>query len=470
VQQRLFVRVIDGGIFVPASPEYLTTYVLLEQEDWFEKEIRYVRRFLLPGMRVIDVGASYGVYTLAMARAAAPGGSVWAFEPANGTLALLRDTVAANELKHVRVCPVALSNHDGEGFLDVRGNSELNNLVPVKTPSTEQVRTATLDAQHAAHAMGDIDFIKLDAEGEELRIIEGGQRFFSHQSPLVMFELKAGEGTNSELLPKFRELGYQIFRLIGPDTMLAPVDDDEPVDAFELNLFACKPGRAAHLAGRGLLVERPAPTSTRVPGSGVKYWKSLPFTAALPLPDVPLDHPTMVWADHYEVWRNARNSPAQRYAGLQAAQGIFTATADQSLINLAIHARVCLEAGARDLAVQIIKQLLARARQDADLGTGLLWSPSARFDAIPPVGSPRDWLIASAVHAIACEAQHSAYFAGAKLLPMLEWLQSTPYADAATERRRQLQAMRSGRQAGAIPCPLLTVAGPEHLNPQLWGG
>jgi hypothetical protein len=43
--------------------------VLLEQEDWFEKEIAFVRRLLRSGMRAVDIGANYGTYTLAMARA-----------------------------------------------------------------------------------------------------------------------------------------------------------------------------------------------------------------------------------------------------------------------------------------------------------------------------------------------------------------------------------------------------------------
>jgi hypothetical protein len=42
--------------------------VLIEQEDWFEKEICFVRRLLQPGMRAADIGANYGTCTLAMAR------------------------------------------------------------------------------------------------------------------------------------------------------------------------------------------------------------------------------------------------------------------------------------------------------------------------------------------------------------------------------------------------------------------
>ena len=57
----------NARLCVPRALDQITPYVLLEQEDWFEEEIRFVRRWLGPGMRVIDVGANYGVYTVAAA-------------------------------------------------------------------------------------------------------------------------------------------------------------------------------------------------------------------------------------------------------------------------------------------------------------------------------------------------------------------------------------------------------------------
>src|SRR4029077_2048450 len=62
---------ISGGakICVPDSVTLITPYVLQEQEDWFEDEVRFVRRLLRPGMAVVDVGASFGIFTMTMASA-----------------------------------------------------------------------------------------------------------------------------------------------------------------------------------------------------------------------------------------------------------------------------------------------------------------------------------------------------------------------------------------------------------------
>ena len=63
------LKLVDGvRIVVPDSLNLITTYVLREQEDWFEDEIKFLRHLIKPGQRVIDIGANYGVYTLAMAK------------------------------------------------------------------------------------------------------------------------------------------------------------------------------------------------------------------------------------------------------------------------------------------------------------------------------------------------------------------------------------------------------------------
>ena len=57
---------------VPPRLDSITTYVLLEQETWFEKELNFLRHWLKPGMTAIDIGANLGIYALPMARWVGP--------------------------------------------------------------------------------------------------------------------------------------------------------------------------------------------------------------------------------------------------------------------------------------------------------------------------------------------------------------------------------------------------------------
>ena len=43
----------DVSICVPDTIDLLTPYVLLEQEDWFEDEMGFVRRLLQPGAKAV---------------------------------------------------------------------------------------------------------------------------------------------------------------------------------------------------------------------------------------------------------------------------------------------------------------------------------------------------------------------------------------------------------------------------------
>jgi hypothetical protein len=48
---------------------------------------------------------------------------------------------------------------------------------------------------------------------------------------------------------------YSSYRLVPGLNVLVPLDKDELVDGYLLNLFSCKPDRATKLADRGFLVD-----------------------------------------------------------------------------------------------------------------------------------------------------------------------------------------------------------------------
>jgi hypothetical protein len=81
---------------VPGRLDSITTYVLLEQESWFEKALGFLSRWLKRGMTAIDIGANLGVYSLPMARLVGPEGRVFAYEPGSEARSLLARSRAIN--------------------------------------------------------------------------------------------------------------------------------------------------------------------------------------------------------------------------------------------------------------------------------------------------------------------------------------------------------------------------------------
>ena len=92
-------------------------------------------------------------------------------------------------------------------------SSELNALGD--SGAGETVRITSLDREDATRDWPSPDFVKIDAEGEEERIVSGGRNFFARHSPLIMFEIKAGEKVNEHLRALFPTMGYRLFRQLG---------------------------------------------------------------------------------------------------------------------------------------------------------------------------------------------------------------------------------------------------------------
>ncbi len=437
----------DVIIAVPSRIDLLTPYVLLEQENWFEDEIVFLAGCIGEGARVVDIGANYGSYSLSLARAAGPSGRVWSVEPASQTAAYLRKSIEINEFENVTVIQKALSNKAGTARLSVEANSELNSIAQGGSGgASEEVPLDTLDAVAAEHAWTGIDFLKLDAEGEEERILEGAPAFLRDANPLVMFEIKHGDRLHLQLVEKFRAAGFEPYLLVPGLGLLSPFDVSQAVDLFCLNLFACKPERAALLERQGVLTRAQATVA-----------KADPF-------------------DHFRAAHEKTNAAGLRLAHLRAAYSGLAQlnTSRPDAWTLSSCARVARELGLRLRAVELMNEALTLALQDArGAPPARHLAPVPAFDAIDPGSRPGEWLKASLLDGLIELSSFSTYYArGTPLqqptLDRLEALKDSGFMRAPMERRRQLLRVGCGLQPGPVPDPLLAEDRADNLNPGLW--
>ena len=264
ISSPLFLMMPDGvEIAVPPRLRCMTTYVLLEQGDWFEQDIVFLRHALQPGMKVIDVGANFGVYTLSIARTIGPQGQLWAFEPAADTADYLAQSLDKNNFQHVHLIRAALSAHEGEGLLFHDRREELFQVDLAGAMGTapgqhETIALQNLDGLMARLEHPVIDFIKIDAEGHEIEILKGGLGFFTEQHPVVMLEIIAPDGgTNLDLVDAFRAAGYEFFELLPGPGILVPTNEANINRILPLNVYALKPAFASDWVARGLLALDP---------------------------------------------------------------------------------------------------------------------------------------------------------------------------------------------------------------------
>ena len=278
----------DILVTVPSSLQLMTPYILIEQQDWFEDEIKFLRKIIKSGQKIIDIGANYGLYTLSMAVKTGGKGKVWAFEPTSYVADCLGKSIAANNLSNIELIKAGLSDHTGTAKFFTSPNSELNSLHPDNAEGNfETIDLLTLDECAEKYNWKEIDFIKLDAEGEEIHIVDGGKNTLTALSPLIMFELKHGDKLNLPLIEKMEEYSYKSYYLVSELDLLVPFYKDKPFDGFQLNLFCCKEDKAADLENEGLLISS-SPENIHSPNEvdinemiWKKYISKLPFSNSL---------------------------------------------------------------------------------------------------------------------------------------------------------------------------------------------
>jgi FkbM family methyltransferase len=200
-------------------------------------ETRLVQALLRPGMTVIDVGANVGYYTLIAARLVGPGGLVHSFEPNGVVREQLQANVHRNGFTNVRAHDSAVARHTGHVKFYVstnRENSGTSSIVPGAGLAEEgvDVPCISLDDFATELAPRSIDLLKIDIEGAELDVFEGGRRLLGGPAaPDLLFESFKVE----RLLDLLGELGYQVRRLhYTLRNGLELPRSDEPID----NIFA----------------------------------------------------------------------------------------------------------------------------------------------------------------------------------------------------------------------------------------
>lgn len=394
----------DGGcLVVPESPKVLTTYVFLEQGRWFEKEVSFLCKAARPGDMVLDIGANIGAYSVPLALRLGDSGLVVAYEPGQESRKFLAASVTENRLRNVVVKPEALSSNGGQAFLAHGSSGEFNSIQnSCKDGATgEQVALTTLDEEARRNSWSHIDLVKIDAEGQEARILAGGASFFSSYSPLVMFEVLHGGERSEHLRWMFIALGYRIFRLAGYGDYLVAMDNDEEPATLQLNLFAAKKVTVERLASENLLVCEHVPhaMSEIEHKVAVEQYCRLPFSREFDISAEDLDSAEVGEALVAFAFSRSPAVPAtRREAALRYAIGVLQelCATGPTITRLLTLARFSTAMASRSDALAAIERArsLCLAAPESLVIDEPFMPVLERFERLSANGSEAEWLIA----------------------------------------------------------------------------
>jgi FkbM family methyltransferase len=141
---------------------------------------------------ILDVGANIGCTTILFAQLAK---RVVAFEPTPRTFRHWKANIAASGHQNVVGWNYALGAEEKSSMVAYAESNRAGAFVMDKTApglgATAVVDVKRLDDVMATLGVGVIDFMKLDVEGYEHRVIEGGWQCISRNRPVIQLELNS---------------------------------------------------------------------------------------------------------------------------------------------------------------------------------------------------------------------------------------------------------------------------------------
>ncbi len=182
----------------------------------------------------LDIGANIGLISLYVASKVLDA-HIYAFEPGDNQSELFSITIFANQLgERIKLFRQGVSNisgrtnfvsHEdwascGDGLINTGRGEKFKNI---------EIDVVTLDEWWAGIGKPMINVIKIDTEGAELFILDGGHYFIQHCQPVIFLEisllnLKNYPYNHRDIYVWFEQNGYDLFSLSGGKCTLNNLD------------------------------------------------------------------------------------------------------------------------------------------------------------------------------------------------------------------------------------------------------
>lgn len=187
-------------------------------------------RVLLSGIKInsiCDIGAHHGDISLKLSTLF-PESKIYSFEPYSQSYEALKKKVEINS----NIVPVncALSSSNGEMNLYINTQDSTNSLSPTgemgkkyqswqtETLSTEIVRVLTLNSWAKQNSIKEIELLKLDVQGFELKVLQGAEDYLKSTVRLIYTEIEFVKIYKEnclyfELEGYLRQFSFELFQL-----------------------------------------------------------------------------------------------------------------------------------------------------------------------------------------------------------------------------------------------------------------
>jgi FkbM family methyltransferase len=197
---------INTLFYLPDRRDYIEQKIIVDNKFYEQDRLNYVSKFINKNSVVLDVGSNIGNHTLFFSNVL-NAKKVYSFEPQKYVFNILKKNVKINHLdQSVELFNLALgeSSSNKNIYIPKKKLLRLNfGCARIIDSEKGQTRVLPLDEMKIKEK---IDFIKIDTEGFEDKVLNGAKKTIEDDKPIVWIEVKK-ENMNF-VNTYFKKIGY----------------------------------------------------------------------------------------------------------------------------------------------------------------------------------------------------------------------------------------------------------------------
>lgn len=211
----VLVKTIDEQFILVNKNDKYIGQELITNGFWEEHVRSVLKDIIRPGMNVIDIGANIGTHTILMSKLVGENGKVFAFEPSLIHYQTLYNTLMINKCMNTTIYRYGIGEKSETMYIDKKWmNTKVNNNFGALTLESdkkdiddEEIEIKNLDS----FKFDKVDFIKIDAEGMEDKVILGMKKIIDNFRPRMIVEIHDNDLLN--VFNLLKGLNYEVYNL-----------------------------------------------------------------------------------------------------------------------------------------------------------------------------------------------------------------------------------------------------------------
>lgn len=210
----------------------------------------FISKYLRKNMVCLDIGANIGYYSTLYSKIIGKGGLVLAIEPSPLNFRYLKKNLEFQKFSNSKLYNCACGDKNGTvNFqVDTRTNKckvVSKNIKPDSNTEIIAVPLRTINDIVEEIKVNRIDFLKIDVEGYEMKVLEGAWQSIRKFKPTIQIELhinRLGESVTKEIINRLKKEGYKIiYNDIGKDeTTFIPLKSKYSISEDYLDISKIK--------------------------------------------------------------------------------------------------------------------------------------------------------------------------------------------------------------------------------------